>query len=141
MVVQFTKKGWPNQIPESLKPYYNWRLELCVEGDCFLWGTRVIIPRRLQPRILSELHRGHPGICRMKSISGSYIWWPTLDKDLEHLASSCISCQAVKQAPAAAPLHPWLWPSKPWERLHIDFAGPFMGKMFSLGGRYPLKMA
>ena len=22
------------------------------------------------------------------------------------------------------------WPSAPWERIHIDFAGPFMGNMF-----------
>ena len=29
-----------------------------------------------------------------------------------------------------APLHPWIWPSKPWQRTHVDFAGPFLGKMF-----------
>ena len=27
-------------------------------------------------------------------------------------------------------LHPWLWPAKPWQSIHVDFAGPFMGKMF-----------
>ena len=31
--------------------------------------------------------------------------------------------------PAAAPLHPWLWPSKPWQRIHIDYAGAIDGKM------------
>jgi hypothetical protein len=29
-----------------------------------------------------------------------------------------------------APLHPWEWPSAPWERVHVDFAGPFMDSMF-----------
>ena len=29
-----------------------------------------------------------------------------------------------------APLHPWEWPHKPWVRLHLDYAGPFLGKMF-----------
>ena len=24
-----------------------------------------------------------------------------------------------------APLHSWEWPSQPWSRLHLDFAGPF----------------
>ena len=38
--------------------------------------------------------------------------------------------QAVKQAPPTAPLHPWVWPTKPWQRVHVDFAGPFMGKMY-----------
>ena len=27
-----------------------------------------------------------------------------------------------------APLSPWKWPPRPWPRLHIDFAGPFLGK-------------
>ncbi len=31
--------------------------------------------------------------------------------------------------PAVAPLHPWLWPAKPWQRIHIDYAGPVEGKM------------
>ena len=29
-----------------------------------------------------------------------------------------------------APLHPWEWPHKPWVRLHLDYAGLFLGKMF-----------
>lgn len=39
---------------------------------------------------------------------------------------------AVKQAPAKAPLHPWTWPSRPWQRIHADFAGPFIDKSFLL---------
>ena len=27
-------------------------------------------------------------------------------------------------------LYPWSWPTRPWERIHIDFAGPFMNKSF-----------
>jgi len=23
--------------------------------------------------------------------------------------------------------HPWQWPNQPWSRLHLDFAGPYMG--------------
>ena len=46
------------------------------------------------------------------------------------MARSCRTCLAVKQAPANAPLHPWAWPSQPWQRLHIDFAGPFLDKSF-----------
>ena len=35
-----------------------------------------------------------------------------------------------QQDPPLTPLHPWQWPEKPWQRLHIDYAGPFMGSMF-----------
>ena len=51
-----------------------------------------------------------------------------LDKEIENIVAICPACQAVKQAAAKAPLHPWKWPTKPWQRLHIDFAGPFKGK-------------
>lgn len=34
--------------------------------------------------------------------------------------------------PRQVPLHPWEFPGEVWKRLHIDFAGPFMGHMFML---------
>ena len=30
-------------------------------------------------------------------------------------------------------MHPWPWPSRPWQRVRFDFAGPFLGKKFLLG--------
>ena len=27
-------------------------------------------------------------------------------------------------------MHPWEWPQRPWSRLHLDYAGPLMNKMF-----------
>ena len=36
----------------------------------------------------------------------------------------------MKKFPPEAPLHPWEWPSCVFQRLHIDFAGPFQGSMF-----------
>ena len=35
-----------------------------------------------------------------------------------------------QKLPAHVQLHPWEWPSSSWERIHIDFAGPFLGRMF-----------
>ena len=29
-----------------------------------------------------------------------------------------------------SPLHPWEWPSSPWSSIHLDYTGPFMGRMF-----------
>ena len=66
----------------------------------------------------------------MKALARSYLWWPGLNKELEDCAKCCVACQSVKSAPAKAPLHPWLWPAKPWQRVHVDFAGPFLGKTF-----------
>ena len=45
---------------------------------------------------------------------------------------TCAACKADKNAPAKAPLHPWAWPTSPWQRFHVDFTGPFTGRMFLL---------
>ena len=66
----------------------------------------------------------------MKALARSHVWWPGLDREIEDLAKSCLPCQSIKQTPAVAPLHPWIWPTKPWQRVHVDFAGPFLGRMF-----------
>ena len=114
---------------EAVRPYWHKRAELTIEGNCILWGVRVLIPTPLRERVVRELHRGHPGIVRMKSLARSHVWWPAIDKDLENCAKSCRDCQAIKNAPPKAPLHPWEWPTAPWKRIHVDFAGPVDGKM------------
>ena len=129
-VHQFTREGWPASIPDEYKPYWNRRQELSTEGGCLMWGNRVVIPQKLRARLVEELHRDHPGMVKMKAVARSYLWWPGVDRDLEECARSCLSCQAVRNAPTVAPLHPWVWPAKPWQRIHIDFAGPFMGRTF-----------
>ena len=53
-----------------------------------------------------------------------------MDKDIEELVKGCTVCQETRSSPPVAPLHPWQWPSEPWSRIHLDFAGPFIGHMF-----------
>ena len=129
-VYRYTKFGWPDQPIEALRPYQSRQQQLTVEGDCLMWGIRVIVPSKYRDHILQELHRDHPGMSKMKSIARSFIWWPGMDADIEHIAKSCSMCQQNKNAPSPAPLHPWTWPTKPWQRIHIDFAGPFLGTSF-----------
>ena len=127
----YLKEGWPPMTKdENIKPYLLCRNELMVEGDCIMRGIRVIIPSKLREKVLQELHLSHPGIHRMKLIVRSHIWWPQIDRDIENAVRACKACLEVKQSPAIAPLHPWIWPSKPWSRIHIDFAGPFLGTSY-----------
>ena len=129
-VLSYTQMGWPNQVTWELTPYKARANEIGIEANCLMWDTRVIVPEKLQACVLKVLHKNHPGITRMKAIARSYFWWHRLDKSIEELAKSCTACQAIQVSTAVAPLHPWVWPDAPWKRLHVDFAGPFMGKMF-----------
>ena len=77
---------------------YERRNEFTIEGQCLMWGSRVIIPKSLRDTILEELHREHLGIVKTKAIACSYFWLPGFDKCLEALAKSCQSCQEAKQS-------------------------------------------
>ena len=50
-----------SQVADSLQPFKTQSQELTVGGGCVLWGFRVIIPKKLQAKVLQELHRYHPG--------------------------------------------------------------------------------
>ena len=103
--------------------------ELSLYEGCLLWGNRVVIPTPCREAVLTELHAGHPGCTRMKGLSRMYVWWPGITKDIESTVRNCTACQMHQSTPPVAPLHPWSWPTRPWARLHLDYAGPVEGKM------------
>ena len=127
---EYTMKGWSKPAEEFLKPFYTRRDELKIHQGCILWGILVIIPIKLRKEVLEMLHSGHAGCAKMKAIARSYVWWPGIDANIEKIAKECAGCQLHAKNPQTAPLHPWEWPSAPNERLHIDFAGPFMNILF-----------
>ena len=113
------QQGWPSSCPAT---NLLWEEVSFYEG-CLLWGNQVVIPAPCQEAVLTELHAGHPGVTRM------YVWWPGITKDTESAVRHCTECQMNQSTPPVAPLHPWSWPTRPWARLHLDYAGPYEGKM------------
>ena len=78
--------------------------------------------------IKAELHRGHPGVMWMKMLARAHISWPGLDQELEDQpCKGCLSYQSHKNTPS---LHTWIWPTRPWCRIQVDFTGPFLNRMF-----------
>ena len=129
-VRRFVGHGWPSDVSdEGLKPYFIRRQELSLQEDCVLWGSRVIVPTAARKCVVDLIHESHPGIVQMKCFARKYVWWPKLDSDLESRVKNCQACQETRHAPAKSLLHPWEYPSNPWSRLHIDYAGPYLGKM------------
>ena len=126
-VLRFAQDGWPDHVDAELQPFLIRKNELSIEVGCLM---KVIIPSKLQKWVLDELHTSHPGIVRMKSITRTKFWWPKITTHIEELVRSCLACQSNRNKPPTTTLHPWNWPAKPWQRVHIDFAGPFMDKMF-----------
>jgi transposase InsO family protein len=137
LVMKYIKEGWPDistlrQHPDrtQLEGFHRRRESLTIEQGCIMFGERVVIPTALRPRVLRQIHRGHPGIQRMKTLARSYTYWPGMDTAIEQMVRTCTSCAAAAKQPPKATLHSWPPATKPWERIHIDYAGPYMGKQF-----------
>ncbi|KAK2578442.1 hypothetical protein KPH14_001059 [Odynerus spinipes] len=104
-------------------------LEYSVQQGVFLRGHRVVIPKALQAKILKELHSEHFGIVKMKVLTRSYVWWAEIDNDIKTVTENCAECNANRNNPPIVK-HTWEPATFPFERLHIDFAGPFKGYNF-----------
>ena len=89
----------------------------------------LVVPTPCRDAVLTELHEGHLGVTRMKSLARMYVWWPNLTNDIERTVRQCPQCQLHQSTRQVAPLHPWSWPTRPWARLHLDYAGPVEGKV------------
>ena len=83
MMFRYTQEGWPAEVSTEMQPYYRRRAELSIEAGCLFWGTRVIVPLKLRPQVLAELHTSHPGIVRMKELARAHVWWPGLSESIE----------------------------------------------------------
>lgn len=129
-VRNMVQHGWSKTTDEALQPYRARENELSVIDGCVLWGSRVVVPTVGRTRVLEELHAGHPGIQHMKRRARGVVWWPGLDQDIEQTAKKCTTCDLRQSMPTKVLIHPWEWLARPWSRIHIDYAGPFLGKLF-----------
>jgi hypothetical protein len=66
----------------------------------------------------------------MKLLAHNYAYWPGMDHDIEEMVRGCGPCATATKQPLKAALHSWPPATKPWERIHIDFAGPHLGRHF-----------
>jgi transposase InsO family protein len=133
-IISYVKTAWPQlkkQITQAAAAdYWEYRAEIQVIGDCVFIGDRPIIPPSLRRRVLEDLHEGHPGISRMQALARSQCFWPGIYNEISSFVKRCENCAMNADAPRKEELRPWPRPSKPWQRLHIDFAGLMAGDFF-----------
>ncbi|CAH8551539.1 unnamed protein product [Dicrocoelium dendriticum] len=130
-VLTYTRQGWPKQCPDkSLAQFFTRRDALSEVDACLFFADRLVIPEVLRQRVLRQLHKGHPGIARMKALARSYVFWPSMDSQIEDIGRSCSKCCSVSKLPVRTTLQSWPRPESPWSRIHVDFVGPVEGTFF-----------
>ena len=53
-----------------------------------------------------------------------------MNKFIEEKVQYCHSCKVHQKMPVTVSTRPWENAKLPWVRVHLDFAGLFVGKMF-----------
>ena len=137
-ILMFIQEGWPRMFDDSLEYHPEFRSvsdrreQLNCEHGCITWGNRVIVPPTLRDDVLKILHTSHVGMSAMKAVARSHVWWNQIDQQIEFLVKACEHCQKHGKKLPKTIDHPWTRPTRPWQRVHIDFAGPFQGHMWLL---------
>ncbi|UYV69879.1 K02A2.6-like [Cordylochernes scorpioides] len=131
IVYQNTLYGWKDKPSNTeLLSFYLRREELTVEQGILLLGTRVVIPMKFRAKIKAELHQGHLGVVKIENLARNFIWWPGIDREIEEITRVCRECNINNHTLKQESVHRWESAPTPWYRVHLDFAGPFMNKMF-----------
>ena len=104
--------------------------EFTIDSNILFKGPRVLIPPLLQQTVLEELHYTHIGVTKMKQLARRYVYWPSIDRDIEKFERSCSACAMVKKSSPKVRIHSWEEPDTNWQRIHIDYAGPYQGHYF-----------
>lgn len=126
----YVRDGFPQVVSDQYKCFKARANELSIDRGLLMWGYRIIIPVKFRKQLLQEIRGAHNGIVKMKTIARQYFWWPNLDSNIEDFVKNCKACMENSNNPNKATLIKYPLTAKPFDRIHIDFAGPFLGKMF-----------
>ncbi|XP_011705972.1 PREDICTED: uncharacterized protein K02A2.6-like [Wasmannia auropunctata] len=126
----YVRDGWPDSISEEMKDYTSKANEISIENGILMWGYRVIVLFKFQKALLEEIHGAHLGMAKMNAVARQYFWWPKIDKDIESYVKDCEACRAIAINPNKSPLIKFQEAEFSFDRIHINFAGPFKGKTY-----------
>ena len=116
-------KGWPNyarDLRPSMKPYYNYRDELCIVDDIILKGDKVVVPISLRDNYMQQVHRGHIGIDAARRRAKDAMFWPSMNNDLTDYVSRCDTCASNRQHQQKEPMVLHNIPKRPWSIVATD---------------------
>ena len=94
-MLHYTRNNRTCETSEELKVYHTRVSELSIEsvlcGKCI-----IVVPQKLRSRILKEIHTSHMKIIKMKVDVRSFVWWPSINKEIENVARSCDTYLSVE---------------------------------------------
>ena len=117
--------GFPpckNDLPASLKVFWNVRNRLSVEDDIlYLDSCRVVIPKSLIRTVLKFLHSAHQGVNGMSLRANNQFYWPGMYNDIHNTRFNCTRCNENSPLPSKEPLIISKTPDYPFQCICLDY--------------------
>lgn len=85
---------------------------------------RLVIPESMYIDVIKLAHEGHQGLRKTKELLRSKVWFPDMDSLAQTYYDQC-SCQFENSKTSITPITMSPRPKKPWEKVSLDFFGPF----------------
>ena len=92
------------------------------EYQVIIRGTKLVIPKELQRRVVDLAHEGHQGITKTKALLREKVWLPAINRMVEERVKSCLACQVAIPEAAREPLQMSPLPNQAWDEISVGFA-------------------
>ena len=131
-IISSIRNGWKAEIKRRFPAFFQRQDDISITPDGILCcNDRIIIPPSLRKSVLNDLHSGHLGVDKMKSLARLTVWWPELNSDLVKIAKDCVDCLHKIKSKTSKWI-PWPASCEAWQRIHADYCGPFLDKYYAL---------
>lgn len=94
-------------------------------------NDRIALPPMLRSAILQNLHSGHLGVDKMKSLARMTCWLPEMNSDIIRPAKESKKFRHKKH-PKPSEWVPWLVSCGLWQYVHADYCDPSLSKHYAL---------
>ena len=129
---QIIQNGFPEEkgnLPEGLRKYWAVKHHLFIVDDIILLGCHTLIPKSLRKKMSQLLYEGHQGINCAQNRARQILYWPVIDRDIEHIARGCCQCQEKLPSLAKEPMISHAPAECCFQQVSADFAS-FAGYKF-----------
>ena len=115
--------GWSTtkqQVPHSVKPFWDNRDELAILDGVIYRGMRIVVPPSMQQEMIELVHETHQGIVKSKQRAREALYWPGMSSQVEAKVKDCSTCHDYAAAQQKEPMMPSKTPDYPWAEAASD---------------------
>lgn len=100
------QNGWPEEkqeLPAVLALYFSFRDEMSVYDGLVFKAERLLIPKRMRPKMKDHLHSSHIGVNGCLRRARECMYWPGMAAELKEYISQCETCSKYEARQQKSP--------------------------------------